>query len=458
MRIAVITFHNTSNFGATLQCVALSCYLKEMGHQVEVINYLPPYIRDKKSIIKELKKIKYADNKPKATVKGMAYLLHAREIGCKNRRFEKFIQKNLNLSHPYFTYSSLIDDPPAADLYLCGSDQIWNPSLTGGDFDEAFFLRFAKGKKASYGASLGELNIDDHRDRLAALTEDFSAISVRENSARKKLESALNRRVETVLDCTLLIGKEAYSVMESREHNRPEPYLLLYNIQNSAVSVALAKRISKEKGLRIIDISPNFFVKIPGAKNMKDIGPDVFLSLFHNASYVVTNSFHGTVFSIIYEKQFITIPHSKRASRMLDLLEILGLKDRIALESGYHEHSLIDYKEVNGKLQLAREKSLSYLRTVTANGIPFEELSKGSLKEHEKPLQKDRSIRNNIPNLVEQRVMCCGCAACMNICRQNAIVMREDEEGFLYPHIDPDLCIRCYLCLKVCVFKRDLQL
>ncbi|MDO5131366.1 MAG: polysaccharide pyruvyl transferase family protein [Eubacteriales bacterium] len=366
MKTAVITFHNTSNFGATLQCAALMRRLSSMGQEVEVINYLPYYVLDKKSVFRELKKAGKARNKARALIKGAAYLAHAGEFSGRDRCFERFIRQNLPLTRVYHTYESLLQDPPRADLYICGSDQIWNPALTGGMPDRAFFLQFTDGKRAAYGASLGEYDIEGNAAELAALTEGFAGVSVREKSAAEKLSLAIGREVPAVLDCTLLLGKEDYRDMESTDFKAGAPYLLLYNIQNSEQSVRIAKKTAREKGLRIVDISPNPFVRVRGTRKEIAIGPDRFLSLVKNAQFVVTNSFHGTAFSIIYEKPFIAIAHSTRGGRTRDLLEAAGLEDRLAENPDTIPREEINYQEAGRRLAILRQESVRYLEEISS--------------------------------------------------------------------------------------------
>jgi polysaccharide pyruvyl transferase WcaK-like protein len=364
MRIAIITFHNTLNFGATLQCTALNRVLSQMGHEVCVINYLPWYVLEKKSAFKEIKSIRSSANKIKALIKGMMYLTYANKVIKKNRKYESFINSNIVLTRKYSNVGELRTNPPPADLFICGSDQIWNPALTGNKLDKAFFLDFTDKPKVSYGASVGELDIESQKEELHNLLCDYQRISVREQTTAARLSAALNLDVTTVLDCTLLLNKEEYYRFEA-DYPISEAYLLLYNVQNSPTAVSIARRIAREKGLGIVDISPNPFAKLKGARKIIDIGPGEFLTLFHNAEFVVTNSFHGTVFSIIYERQFIVIPHSTRASRVTDLLETLELTDRIALEPGYVEVAPVDYGRVNRKLNVARANSFRFLSSAT---------------------------------------------------------------------------------------------
>ena len=366
MRISIVTFHNTSNFGATLQCTALSEYLKNKGHEVEIVNYLPEYVRNKKSISKELKNIPNSKNKVKAIVKGLAYLSYSGAVKRRDLCFEKFIEENLNLTQPYYDRKQVMDNPPQADVYICGSDQIWNPALTGNCFDEIFFLKYAIGRKSAYGASLGELDIESHDSELRILTEGFKGVSVREKSVAARLSKAIQRNVDVVLDCTLLLSKDSYSKLEHTVEVMRKPYILLYNVQNSELSVSIAERIAKENNLTILDISPNPFSKINGAVKRIDIGPAEFLNLIRNARYVVTNSFHGTVFSIIYEKEFYSVAHSKRSGRVVDLLETLHLTNRLISNIEDIDCSPINYADVNRLLNENRKHSFDYIESILA--------------------------------------------------------------------------------------------
>lgn len=364
MKISIITFHNTSNFGATLQCAALSCCLTRLGHEVVIIDYLPPYVLDKKSIYKEMKNIGNSRNKIKAMIKGLAYVTYAPILKRRDEKFETFIQKNLVLTPSYYSYNSLNDNPPIADFYICGSDQIWNPSLTGGEPDCAFFLQFVKNNKASYGASMGEFDIEAEGNTIRKLIEGYSGISVREKSVAARLSKVIGENVDVVLDCTLLLEEEDYSCMESDMIGLNQHYVLLYNVQNSNDAVAIAKKIAHDHDLSIIDISPNPFAKVKRSNKIIDIGPGEFLVLLKNAEYVVTNSFHGTVFSIIYEKEFFSLAHSKRADRVMDLLNSLGLMDRLVTNVEEINNKPVDYIKAKHFLSIYRHDSLDYIKRI----------------------------------------------------------------------------------------------
>ena len=360
MRIDVITFHNTLNFGASLQCAALSRYLSSAGDEVEVIDYLPNYVMDKKSSLKELKKARGV----RGFVKGVAYLSTFYSIKAKDEKIGEFLDENVTMTRAYHGFEELRSDPPKADVYVCGSDQVWNPNLTGNAFDESFFLRFVNhdAKKVAYGVSVGELRIENVSDELKIITEDFDHISVRESSACKQLSSVLEKNVSVVLDPTLLLEKTEYAAMERPCKVTYGKYLLLYTVQNSDTAVKIAKRIASEKGLDLIDISPNPFQRIPSAKKILNIGPGEYLTLFKNAEYVVTNSFHGTVFSIVYEKDFNSVLHATRGERIRDLLRSVDLSDRIMINSDEINASEIEYGRVKKQLSALRENSNRFIQ------------------------------------------------------------------------------------------------
>lgn len=359
MKVNIITFHNTMNFGASLQCAALSRYMTSLGHDVEVINYLPDYVMNKKSVLKEFKKA----HSVRGIVKGFAYLSKAGTIKSKDKKYTDFLERNIRLTKPYHSYDDILSDVPQADLYICGSDQIWNPSLTGDSLDKAFFLDFVGEGKArvAYGASVGELDFEKHRDELKKLTEGFRSISVREKTVSDKLSGVIGREVNVVLDPTLLLNKEDYSSMELSCNVPSGKYLLLYNIQNSDLTISTAKKIAAERNLEIVDISANPFQKIKGTTRLLNIGPGEFLTLYKNADYVVTNSFHGTVFSIVYEKNFNSGLHTTRGGRIRDLLNSLELNNRITADNSDINSSDIDYHIVKNKLDSLRESSQSFI-------------------------------------------------------------------------------------------------
>lgn len=385
MKIATITFHDTFNFGATLQCVALSKYLSSKGHSVLVIHYLPDYVLQKKSPFRafsDIHKQNGAKRKFQYLFPAVYYFTHFFSFRRRDKRYHAFLSQHINLTEPASDFEHI--KPLDADLYLCGSDQIWNPALTGGSFDKAFFLAFTNGRKAAYGISTGEADLFALSSSLRELTLEFSHISVREEKTADAFKQILNREIEVVLDPALLLDQDDYREMEKAIPVKG-PYVLIYNVSRAPAANAIASRIAAEKGLKIIDISPSPFVLVPGAKKIDDIGPGEFLSYMKNAAFIVTNSFHGTVFSILYQKCFFSVPNGRRSGRIVALLQMLGLKDRFTRYPALVSYEAIRYDEVYEKLNLARKNSYEYLKMCCEENrnqenlseqLPLHELSK----------------------------------------------------------------------------------
>ena len=381
MKIAIITFHDTFNFGATLQCAALFRYLSSQGHCVLVINYMPEYVRRKKSagrLFSGLKEIIGFVPKCKAFFKAISYFSHVFSFHRRNVLYQDFLSRHVERT-------DVISDPRSigainADFYICGSDQIWNPNLTGGDFDSAFFLNPVSGRKAAYGVSTGETDLFAYSDRLRELTSEFESISARESKTAGELSSILNRKIETVLDPSLLLDEEDYREMESAIPDE-EPYVLVYTVSPAPAANAGALKIAADKGWKILDISPHPFIKIPGAKKIDHIGPGEFLTYIKQAEFIITNSYHGTVFSILYKKYFFSFPNRKRSGRTIELLRTLGLRDRLTKYAEFITYEMINYDKVFEKLDQARKSSYAYLhqsiclRTSSANNPSSSNLS-----------------------------------------------------------------------------------
>lgn len=457
-KIGIITFHDTMNFGATIQCTALNLYLKKKGMEPFTINYLPQYIRAKKSPLRELYKMQKSSNKIKGILKGLCYLSTAPVLFQRRAKYRSFIRTNICLTKQYTTFDELKEHSPQADAFITGSDQVWNPNLTGGVFDPSFFLQFVEtGKKIAYGISIGELKLENKKQELCDLTALISDISSREKNTAEKMGELIHRKVYTVADPTLLLEKDDYTPLE-RPHRSQKPYVLIYTVQNSPVVFEIAKKIAQKEKMEILDISPNLFFNLKGAKKDKALGPGEFLSVIKNAAYVVTNSFHGTALSVIYEKQFYSVPHSTRSDRVRSLLRQLGLLNRLAFDTDCLSDAPIDYQKVVERLRAIRRDSAMFLEAALGVKKVENMEASGRDKDNQTAISSLFVDQERYPLLTKQRTLCCGCGACRNICPESAITMENDEKGFPYPVISRDRCVRCLKCLKVCAFKQDLLL
>ncbi|MFV0469668.1 MAG: polysaccharide pyruvyl transferase family protein [Dysgonomonas sp.] len=323
-RIGIMTIFSVYNYGAMLQAYALDKYLNDCGYKSEIIDYRPYsvckaydfYFRDlifrPKSGLRALKQ-KYIANQ-------------------KFKRFNSFLEHELNISKKCFTGFKALCSHNYSVL-ITGSDQIWNPYITNSD--ENFLLSFADKsvKKIAYSSSFGVSCISNNwEDRIKHYLNDFSFIGIREETGVSIVKELLPKKdVNLVLDPVFLFNKDFWHNFSESKNKYVDKYtennyVLVYSLEINDCLVNFAKTISVEHNLKIICIHPfrndYHFADVC----INDAGPKEFVNLIKNATYVVTNSFHGTVFSIIFNKKLVCVPHSKTGSRMTNLLDRLGLK------------------------------------------------------------------------------------------------------------------------------------
>lgn len=310
MKISIITFHFESNYGALLQAYSLSERLRSYGHDVYFIDYKP-------------KKKKCFKAKAKAFI---INLIIWKDLSEKNKRIRAFKNK-------YFKLVQLNNtrDITSFDAYICGSDQIWNLDL----FEDMtpYFLEFKtneNGIKMSYAASIGkdELNHSE-KIKYSSMIKDIEHISVRENSTVKLIEEISDKKPVHVIDPVFLWNKEHWLSLLPQDRIIRYPYILLYQMEKSESLLEYSIKLSKERNLPIIHIYGGLRIHKGTHKAIINVGPLEFLNLLNHASYVCTNSFHGTAFSMIFNKSFFVIPHSTRNTRIDSLLTKVDLEDHI---------------------------------------------------------------------------------------------------------------------------------
>lgn len=363
MLIKTITCHEVYNHGATLQAYALMRYLTKQGHDVEIINYKPPYLSGHYQL--------FAINHPAWStniIKKAIYLLMkfpGRLLSLRRKyNFDRFTKKYLQItSQKYTSNEQLKENPPAADGYICGSDQIWNCLFANGK-DPAFYLDFAPDnkRKISYAASFAIQQIPkEAMDFVKKKITKLDCISVRESSGIKILESLDIYCGTQVMDPVFLLERSEWDALCKEEFT--EKYLLIYDFDKNEVITKLAIQIATERGLKIYSI--NNYQCHYADKNFTFAGPDIFLSLVKNAQFVISNSFHATAFSIIFRKEFLVVTRREKINtRMEDLLGSLDLKDRlIGMEMDKAcIHSRINYCNVSKKMNVLIRKSKEFLQ------------------------------------------------------------------------------------------------
>lgn len=374
MKAGIITFHFALNQGAALQCYALQKYLETQGHDVHVIDYRPryhtvmhaawrnPFVYS--GVFWRKFRNRSAPSRVYLTARSFARCIYWNLTGVDRKShavFQTFVRDHLHLTSEYRSLKQLQAEPPRMDAYISGSDQVWNPDLLGQAFDEAYFLKFGADdiRRIAYAVSMGRAHDPATRAGLRALCKGLDAISLREYDEEDI--KAIGSDVHICIDPTFLLDVDDYNALESKTAER-SPYIFAYGFETSALFHQAVETAVGKYHCRIINGSPKWLRLNGAVENVSNYGPDRFLSLVRHAECVVTNSFHGTAFSIIYQKDFITVPHSSRAKRMEDLLGRLGLSFKLFGRPEFSSERAIEYSEVSQKLSELKLHSKEFLR------------------------------------------------------------------------------------------------
>ena len=437
--IGILTFIGTQSHGACLQAYALQRKIKEMGYEARIIPYQCSELK------KEMdKRLPSAGGSLK---KRAGALIRYPVIRDRYRKFSAFERKYLGIEK----LTSAIDFSEYNRI-IAGSDQIWNLEITGGDY--RFFMEgIDPQKKATYAASLGTDTFSEETEKKCLdLIDEIPFINVREKSLKEYLEKKLpDRKVGLVLDPTQLIEGAEWKKLAGDKPIRKKKYMLVHFPAENAGTWEIIREIAEKKGLEIVFLTNRIKTK-NGCHCIYSADPLEYLNLVRYADFVVTGSFHTLSFSLLFERRFLCTKAmiGSRNSRLASLLDLAGLSDRILTETW--NDSPIDYKKTRERLLEEREYSTARLKEAcegASNGeIPVPAHRKEDLKLQQKAVK-------GVPQLFSMRDECSGCTACMNICPANAITMKPDREGFLYPLIDNDKCVHCHKCLSVCPFKEE---
>ena len=354
MKIGILTFHCAHNYGAVLQCYALQEVLKRMGHTVEVMDYRPAFLKTAYDIV-SFRRI-YSRNPLKILKSLVSEFLCLPERIRRYKGFDRFIKNRLRLSSP--------DIPSDCDVYIMGSDQVWNPKITKG-FDPVYFgnFQFAKANKkyVAYAASmeacaLAPEAIDFYRKSLC----NFDSISVREKQLAGLLQPLSEKPIETVLDPTLLAEAEIWHKIAKRPKFNGK-YVLVYQVGRNGNTLKIASSIAQEIGAVVIEITAEIFASF-NRRKLQCESPEEFLGWIKHASFVVTTSFHGTAFSIIFNRPFYCIELKKNGNtRCRSLLSSIGLENRLISVLDMPRFSGLDYSYANSCISKLQAQSQSFL-------------------------------------------------------------------------------------------------
>lgn len=355
MKIGIITFHWANNYGAVLQAYALQTYLESIGHDVSIIDYCPVWSPDR-------------INRMKLRNSGLKGILHFLDGKLRNLKFNKFRKNYLNISsEPVRNY----------DLVLTGSDQVFNPDIIskpGNKFDAKYLLNWpGVKKKASYSASFGNSSLNPiYYDIFKECLSSFSAVSVREVSGLKILSELGIDNVSVSPDPTILIDRFPY--LMNKSNTKIKNYIFNFIFHNTDSSDSVSIMLSKSLGgigiKRVITL-PQY---LHGVLGLLHPGVKKWISTIRNARFVVTDSFHCTLFCILQHVPFVVLSQNAWgkdwAERIRNLLESVGLPDRLLIDTGSPIKvdkllGPIDWHSVDCKIAQMRENGQNYLRNIT---------------------------------------------------------------------------------------------
>jgi len=354
MKIGIVTYHRTNNYGAVMQALATRFVLEEMGHEVYYVDYWPDYHKDSYKVFNYRKFIK---SNFIGKIKQLISII--RDYSSKKKRienFEKFFQTYI------YPYCRRIDD--TYDVVIYGSDQIWRKQKALGTYNPFYFgdNNIKTKQNISYAASMGILPDNDaDKEKVKKLVSHLDMISVREEGLRQLLLSLGFENVSLSLDPTLLLSSEQWDKHLPTEGYTGEKYALLYSMGSNAFDMKEVKKFTDSKGLKLI-VLRGYATTKETETNITSAGPSEFIRLIRNAEYVFSASFHGLAFSIIYGKQFFT-SFMRNSGRAESLLNQLGIKGRLLPPKSPipQGETPIDYNTVRSKLETYRNETFDFL-------------------------------------------------------------------------------------------------
>lgn len=376
MKASVITLHTVDNYGSAMQTYATKKVLDKFGYTVEFIDYwrkdnLPEYRAKQLLQSRILQKFKFLWGINKYSQRVATLTL---SLILKNRKsvMQKFLEKHIQLTdYRYNSYDELKKNPPLADIYITGSDQVWNKIWNQG-IDKAYFLDFAPAGKPriSFAASIGRNHLDeDEILETMKLLKKYDAISVREQSAADLL-SSMGIPSTLILDPTLMLKAEEWKKIAVKvEINRP--YLLIYQLNPNPQMDIYAKKIAQKKGWDVVRIGFGTSDKKKSGICIMLPSVEKFLGLFFGASCVLTDSFHATAFSLNLGIDFISVMPPRFGTRIESILELTGTHERLL--KNFNDFRIcersINKEHVYNILEKERQKGILFLQENLTRGV-----------------------------------------------------------------------------------------
>ncbi len=364
-KYAIVSYNmygNFTNYGSALQTYALQKAIDKIDplkYQTVVLDYCPEALLDKDV----LNPIKNMWDQDEESIRNCELTLPAIHINYK--KFEAFFDKFFRKSKEHYETSNFEEKVLVEkfDGFICGSDTIFCIDESNG-FDDAFFANYACMKKHSiaYAASFGDTKIREHEyDILNERLQNFKAIGLRENRMLSYITEHVSIPVMKTIDPTLLLEPEDYELITEKRIEE-EKYILLYTRRYNPEMEAYAETVAKKNKWKVIEISLRAMNADKGHRMFYDAGVEEFLSLVKNAEYVVTNSFHGLMFSVQFKKQFSVFSRETGDSKIAEALEMFGLENNLLKKNTGETITIEDYDIIHNRISVARKQSLSFLK------------------------------------------------------------------------------------------------
>ena len=370
--IGIITIHKINNYGSVFQAYALQKACEDLGYKTEIIDYNYP-----NSFHTPNKYANIEDSQPNEP--RLIKMFYALDLIKQHKGISRFVSNFENLSSKQYNHpDELFSDAPHYDVYITGSDQLWNPRHCNGD--PAFMLHFAPDNalKISYAASVGTNAIPEElKPQYKALLSRYAHISVRENTGIQVVKEVAEKDATVVLDPTLLLNRDQWNKMAATKRQFKKKYILCYflNYTFNAFPYVdqLAEYMQKQTGYEIVRVArPPHKLGLPHTHFRVGASPEEFLALVRDAEMVLTTSFHGTAFAVNYGKPVFTVVQDKNASdsRQVSLMHNLGLDDKIlSIKDAMPDKNSFAYDEKSEqeRLETLRLQSINYLKQVLKN-------------------------------------------------------------------------------------------
>ena len=372
MKVGIITWWR-NNYGSILQALALQQKLNQYNDlQYEIICQFGKKATSVDNVFDKIKSVGLAE-----TCKRVFWKVAFKGLRLRNKKMQQFVDENLKVSNQQYNEHDIADSNKYYDIYICGSDQIWNPDLV--PTDSMYWLPFVeKGKnKIAYAPSFGASTVTEkQKEQIKANLRTFMAVSCRENSGARTINQIIGeKKCEAVLDPTMLIERDYWDTI-SEDKIYDEKYIFAYMLRGTAAQRKYIEKIARERNLKIVSIPFLDYERIDpydlkfGDCKLWDADPAEFISAIRHAEYVFCDSFHCIVFSILYHRPFFVFPKvgadgkvkKSQISRMTDLLELAEIKNRILLDNEEADlDAEIDWNNSDKRIQKARCDSERYL-------------------------------------------------------------------------------------------------